>query len=193
MLLRGADADCIEMLWRKIWWTLHYGGAAGPTVLALSAVDIALWDLKAERMGLVWTTTSPRRCKSKTAWRNLPARPGHGVGLDWDGLKGLRWGDGDGRQSCPKDISLPHLQPLTRQTVPTKVQNWAATGNPLDSRPVSRIIRAFAGRRGFPSARRSSSKRFLNTNQTPQRFSMNIPSRIAPRLKSLLASAFIAS
>jgi len=51
-LLRGKDADCIEQLWRKIWWTLHYGGAGGPTVLALSAVDIALWDLKAKRAGL---------------------------------------------------------------------------------------------------------------------------------------------
>jgi len=51
-LLHGAEADCIEQLWRKIWWTLHYGGAGGPTVLALSAVDIALWDLKAKRAGL---------------------------------------------------------------------------------------------------------------------------------------------
>lgn len=51
-LLLGADADCIEQLWRKIWWILHYGGAGGPTVLALSAVDIALWDLKAKRANL---------------------------------------------------------------------------------------------------------------------------------------------
>jgi len=51
-LLLGADADCIERLWRKVWWTLHYGGAGGPTVLALSAVDIALWDLKAKRARL---------------------------------------------------------------------------------------------------------------------------------------------
>lgn len=51
-MLRGAEADRIEDLWQKIWWTLHYGGAGGPTVLALSAVDIALWDLKAKRANL---------------------------------------------------------------------------------------------------------------------------------------------
>ena len=31
---------------------LHYGGRGGPTVLALSAFDMALWDLKAKRVGL---------------------------------------------------------------------------------------------------------------------------------------------
>jgi L-alanine-DL-glutamate epimerase-like enolase superfamily enzyme len=30
---------------------MHYGGRGGPTVLALSAFDIALWDLKAKRLG----------------------------------------------------------------------------------------------------------------------------------------------
>jgi L-alanine-DL-glutamate epimerase-like enolase superfamily enzyme len=29
---------------------MHYGGRGGPTVLALSAVDIALWDLKARKL-----------------------------------------------------------------------------------------------------------------------------------------------
>ena len=48
----GEDADAIERLWRKVWWALHYGGRGGPTVLALSAFDIALWDLKAKRAGL---------------------------------------------------------------------------------------------------------------------------------------------
>lgn len=43
------DADLIELLWKKMWWTTHYGGRGGPTVLAISAVDIALWDLKAKR------------------------------------------------------------------------------------------------------------------------------------------------
>ena len=32
-----------------MWWALHYGGRGGPTVLALSAFDTALWDLKAKR------------------------------------------------------------------------------------------------------------------------------------------------
>lgn len=48
----GDDADAIERLWQKGWWALHYGGRGGPTVLALSALDIALWDLKAKRARL---------------------------------------------------------------------------------------------------------------------------------------------
>jgi L-alanine-DL-glutamate epimerase-like enolase superfamily enzyme len=51
-LMAGQDADAIEWLWQKAWWALHYGGRGGPTVLALSAFDMALWDLKARRAGL---------------------------------------------------------------------------------------------------------------------------------------------
>ncbi|MGJ7511174.1 mandelate racemase/muconate lactonizing enzyme family protein [Variovorax sp. GT1P44] len=51
-LLDGQDADRIEFLWNKLWWASHYGGRGGPTVLALSAVDMALWDLKARKLGL---------------------------------------------------------------------------------------------------------------------------------------------
>jgi L-alanine-DL-glutamate epimerase-like enolase superfamily enzyme len=51
-LVIGDDADRIEALWQKLWWALHYGGRGGPTVLALSAFDMALWDLKARRAGL---------------------------------------------------------------------------------------------------------------------------------------------
>lgn len=50
-LAAGEDADLIEALWRRVWWALHYGGRGGPTVLALSAFDTALWDLKAKRAG----------------------------------------------------------------------------------------------------------------------------------------------
>lgn len=35
-----------------MWWGLHYGGRGGPSMLALSAVDMALWDLKAKKLGL---------------------------------------------------------------------------------------------------------------------------------------------
>ena len=38
----GEDADRIEHLWNKVWWASHYGGRGGPTVLALSAFDIAM-------------------------------------------------------------------------------------------------------------------------------------------------------
>jgi L-alanine-DL-glutamate epimerase-like enolase superfamily enzyme len=51
-LLDGREADRIEALWQTMWWALHYGGRGGPVSSAISAVDIALWDLKARRQGL---------------------------------------------------------------------------------------------------------------------------------------------
>lgn len=51
-IMDGEEADETERLWHKAWWALHYGGRGGPTVLALSAFDMALWDLKAKRASL---------------------------------------------------------------------------------------------------------------------------------------------
>jgi L-alanine-DL-glutamate epimerase-like enolase superfamily enzyme len=51
-LLIGQQADDIARHWTRIWWALHYGGRGGAAALALSAADIALWDLKARRAGL---------------------------------------------------------------------------------------------------------------------------------------------
>jgi L-alanine-DL-glutamate epimerase-like enolase superfamily enzyme len=51
-LIGDEEADDTEATWQRIWWALHYGGRGGPSVLALSALDIALWDLKARRANL---------------------------------------------------------------------------------------------------------------------------------------------
>src|SRR5437868_11441245 len=48
-LVEGREADDTEAIWHHVWWGLHYGGRGGAAVLALSALDIALWDLKARR------------------------------------------------------------------------------------------------------------------------------------------------
>ncbi len=47
-LLRGRDPRRVEALWRHMWESLHYIGRGGPASFAISAVDIALWDLKAK-------------------------------------------------------------------------------------------------------------------------------------------------
>ena len=49
--LAGREAERIEELWQAMWWALHYGGRGGAQGLAMSAVDIALWDLRARRQG----------------------------------------------------------------------------------------------------------------------------------------------
>jgi L-alanine-DL-glutamate epimerase-like enolase superfamily enzyme len=51
-LLSGRDPARIEALWQAMWWALHYGGRGGLAALAMSAVDIALWDLRAQRQGM---------------------------------------------------------------------------------------------------------------------------------------------
>jgi L-alanine-DL-glutamate epimerase-like enolase superfamily enzyme len=51
-ILQGRDADETEKLWQDMWWKLHYAGRGGHATSAISAVDIALWDLKARRLGL---------------------------------------------------------------------------------------------------------------------------------------------
>ena len=58
-----------------MWWRLHYGGRGGSVSLAVSACDIALWDLKARRFGT-------------PLWRLLggfdPAVPCYAGGIDLD-------------------------------------------------------------------------------------------------------------
>ena len=74
-VLLGAEAEQIEALWQKMWWHLHYGGRGGSVSLAVSACDIALWDLKARRF-------------DTPLWRLLggfdPAVPCYAGGIDLD-------------------------------------------------------------------------------------------------------------
>lgn len=52
-LLLGADESRIEQLWHDVYWSpLHWCGRSGVSHMALAAVDIALWDLAAQRAGL---------------------------------------------------------------------------------------------------------------------------------------------
>lgn len=43
-LLLGEDASNVEALWRKMWQATFIQGRMGITVMAMSALDIALWD-----------------------------------------------------------------------------------------------------------------------------------------------------
>jgi L-alanine-DL-glutamate epimerase-like enolase superfamily enzyme len=51
-LLIGQDATHVERLWKQMWDATHGIGRMGVTVFALSAVDIALWDLVGRKAGL---------------------------------------------------------------------------------------------------------------------------------------------
>ncbi len=49
--LIGQDPGRIEHLWQRMWWRLHYSGRGGIASFAISAIDIALWDLAGKRQG----------------------------------------------------------------------------------------------------------------------------------------------
>ena len=70
-LLLGADADDIEALWRSMWQRTHYVGRGGIAAFAISAVDIALWDLRGDaRQEPLW------RMLGATAAKPVPAYMG---------------------------------------------------------------------------------------------------------------------
>jgi L-alanine-DL-glutamate epimerase-like enolase superfamily enzyme len=51
-LLIGQDPLCIEKLWDDMFWAVRGYGRKGVAFCAISAVDIALWDLKAKLFGV---------------------------------------------------------------------------------------------------------------------------------------------
>lgn len=51
-MLEGADASQILSLWEEMQWHLHYVGRGGLVSFAVSAVDIALWDIRCKNLGL---------------------------------------------------------------------------------------------------------------------------------------------
>lgn len=44
--LIGFDPRQIEQLWERMWWHVHFVGRGGSVAFAISAIDIALWDIK---------------------------------------------------------------------------------------------------------------------------------------------------
>lgn len=49
--ITGLDARQIDFIWTKIYRDLNWLGQAGPLLSAISAVDIALWDIKGKALG----------------------------------------------------------------------------------------------------------------------------------------------
>ncbi|MEP7457292.1 mandelate racemase/muconate lactonizing enzyme family protein [Phyllobacterium sp. SB3] len=62
--LVGKDADLIELCWRDMWRAMHYVGQGGVVSFAISAIDVALWDIKGKRAQM-------------PLWRLLGGHDGH--------------------------------------------------------------------------------------------------------------------
>ena len=50
--LRGEDASQIEAIWHKLLRAFTYVGTRGATTAMISAIDIALWDIKGQALGV---------------------------------------------------------------------------------------------------------------------------------------------
>jgi L-alanine-DL-glutamate epimerase-like enolase superfamily enzyme len=77
--LLGAPSDDILGTWKRLYWLpTHWIGRAGVVHMALSMVDIALWDLAAQRAGLpLWkmlggTADSVETYNTDGGWLNMP-------------------------------------------------------------------------------------------------------------------------
>lgn len=80
-MLVGHDATAIGELWRKLYWSpLHWVGRAGVTHMGLGMVDMALWDLAAQRADLpLWRLLGGTHRELDTyntdgGWLNLPCK-----------------------------------------------------------------------------------------------------------------------
>jgi L-alanine-DL-glutamate epimerase-like enolase superfamily enzyme len=50
-LVIGADPEFSEALWRSLWSGINFYGHKGISVFALSAIDMAVWDLRGKALG----------------------------------------------------------------------------------------------------------------------------------------------
>ncbi|MFD0715582.1 mandelate racemase/muconate lactonizing enzyme family protein [Paenibacillus sp. GCM10027626] len=83
-LLVGQDATLTEKLWEEMYLQTRYLGRKGMMMRAISAVDIALWDLKGQKTGLpLWKLLGGMS-------RKVPAYAAGGYYREGEGLRELR-------------------------------------------------------------------------------------------------------
>jgi L-alanine-DL-glutamate epimerase-like enolase superfamily enzyme len=76
--LVGRDPDCIEAIWKDLFFHTHATAVGAITSLALATIDTALWDLRCKRIGLpLWKAAGGARPKvpvytTEGGWLHLP-------------------------------------------------------------------------------------------------------------------------
>src|SRR5258705_10304256 len=79
-LLAGQDANQIEAIWQKLFWSTHGTAVGAITSLALAAVDIALWDVRGKTLGQpLWRLAGGARptvplYDTEGGWLHLPTK-----------------------------------------------------------------------------------------------------------------------
>jgi L-alanine-DL-glutamate epimerase-like enolase superfamily enzyme len=78
--LVGRDPECIEAIWKDLFFATHATAVGAITSLALAAIDTALWDLRCRRIGLpLWKAAGGARPKvpvytTEGGWLHLSAQ-----------------------------------------------------------------------------------------------------------------------
>jgi L-alanine-DL-glutamate epimerase-like enolase superfamily enzyme len=76
--LIGRDPECIEAIWKDLFFHTHATAVGAITSLALAAIDTALWDLRCKRTGLpLWKAAGGAQPKvpvytTEGGWLHLP-------------------------------------------------------------------------------------------------------------------------
>lgn len=77
--LIGRDPDCVEAIWKDLFFHTHATAVGAITSLALAAIDTALWDLRCRRAGLpLWKAAGGAQPQvpvytTEGGWLHLPA------------------------------------------------------------------------------------------------------------------------
>src|SRR5213592_3819402 len=76
--LIGRDPDCIEAIWKDLFFHTHATAVGAITSLALAAIDTALWDLRCRRIALpLWKAAGGAQPRvpvytTEGGWLHLP-------------------------------------------------------------------------------------------------------------------------
>ncbi|MEM6848729.1 MAG: mandelate racemase/muconate lactonizing enzyme family protein [Pseudomonadota bacterium] len=103
--LLGADVEPVEDIHDALQWQVHYVGRGGIASFAISAIDIALWDLRGKREGApLWAMAGGRSARARCY------RGGIDLGFDIDKLVHTvrGWVD-DGYEAVKIKVGRPEL------------------------------------------------------------------------------------
>ena len=121
----GADPTQIELLWHHMFKVVHYQGYAGAEMRAISAIDIALWDL----LGKNHQSAQCMRCWAvRAATASRPTTPTRPYGRNVSGSAALprRSGGAGRRMLLAMGIKAMRIWPFDDQAVPSLGQNISA-------------------------------------------------------------------
>jgi len=145
-LLEGRQAGEIDVLWDVMWRASLYYGRKGIAIHALSAIDLALWDLKGKMRGEpVFATLNNRARKELPLYATTP-RPDLAQGMGFVGGKmPLIYGPADGDEGFALNLKLAEqMRSRTGGEFFLAYDAWLA----LDVEYARRLVPALA-ERGF--------------------------------------------